>query len=192
MRILPDALMNLSSNARRILDTSSGIMGLALEKNKGKHKYKVERSSGRSWVYFWRPCRGVNLPTLFYNDFVFRASTIPLIFLYKGETSSTWLQSTFIQNTVKLFYEKLAAKFPECCIPVTKKYSFSRLFFIVLLETRAILRQGEYGGNEFSHDSSTRYQKILKGLNQAWGGGLVAPEFVGPKKVAKSERCAKY
>ncbi|KAL8149490.1 uncharacterized protein LOC141708772 [Apium graveolens] len=46
--------------------------------------------------------------------------------------------------------------------------------------------EGEYGGIEFSHDTST-LPEDFEGLNQAWGGGLDASEFVGPKKVPKSQ-----
>lgn len=45
--------------------------------------------------------------------------------------------------------------------------------------------EGDYGGIEFSHDGST-LPEDFEGLNQAWGGGLDASEFVGSKKVPKS------
>lgn len=46
--------------------------------------------------------------------------------------------------------------------------------------------EGEYGGIEFSNDGSTLAEDF-EGMNQAWGGGLDASEFVGPKKVPKSQ-----
>uniref|UniRef100_A0A5B6ZZ09 MHD domain-containing protein n=1 Tax=Davidia involucrata TaxID=16924 RepID=A0A5B6ZZ09_DAVIN len=46
--------------------------------------------------------------------------------------------------------------------------------------------EGDYGGIEFSNDGST-LPEDFEGINQAWGGGLDASEFVGPKKVAKSQ-----
>ncbi|KAJ0880781.1 putative Mu domain-containing protein [Helianthus annuus] len=46
--------------------------------------------------------------------------------------------------------------------------------------------EGDYGGIEFSKDGST-LPEDFEGLNQAWGGGLDASEFVDPKQVAKRE-----
>ncbi|KAK2996637.1 hypothetical protein RJ639_025049 [Escallonia herrerae] len=46
--------------------------------------------------------------------------------------------------------------------------------------------EGNYGGIEFGNDGST-LPEDFEGLNQAWGGGLDASEFVGSKKVAKSQ-----
>uniref|UniRef100_A0A5B7A187 MHD domain-containing protein n=1 Tax=Davidia involucrata TaxID=16924 RepID=A0A5B7A187_DAVIN len=46
--------------------------------------------------------------------------------------------------------------------------------------------EGDYGGIEFSNDGST-LPEDFEGINQAWGGGLDASEFVGPKKVPKSQ-----
>ncbi|KAK3042255.1 hypothetical protein RJ639_001850 [Escallonia herrerae] len=46
--------------------------------------------------------------------------------------------------------------------------------------------EGNYGGIEFGNDGST-LPEDFEGLNQAWGGGLDASEFVGTKKVAKSQ-----
>lgn len=46
--------------------------------------------------------------------------------------------------------------------------------------------EGEYGGIEFSNDGSTLAEDF-EGMNQAWGGGLDASEFVGTKKVPKSQ-----
>ncbi|KAM7508421.1 hypothetical protein LguiA_018874 [Lonicera macranthoides] len=46
--------------------------------------------------------------------------------------------------------------------------------------------EGNYGGIEFGNEGST-LPEDFEGLNQAWGGGLDASEFVGPKKVAKSQ-----
>lgn len=46
--------------------------------------------------------------------------------------------------------------------------------------------EGDYGGIEFSNDGST-LPEDFEGLNQAWGGGLDASEFVGSKKVPKSQ-----
>ncbi|XP_076913079.1 uncharacterized protein LOC143571575 [Bidens hawaiensis] len=46
--------------------------------------------------------------------------------------------------------------------------------------------EGDYGGIEFSKDGST-LPEDFEGLNQAWGGGLDASEFVDSKKVPKSQ-----
>ncbi|XAR69322.1 hypothetical protein NMG60_11000862 [Bertholletia excelsa] len=46
--------------------------------------------------------------------------------------------------------------------------------------------EGDYGGIEFSNEGSTLAEDF-EGMNQAWGGGLDASEFVGPKKVPKKE-----
>lgn len=45
--------------------------------------------------------------------------------------------------------------------------------------------EGDYGGIEFSKDGST-LPEDFEGINQAWGGGLDASEFVDSKKVAKA------
>nr|XP_017234331.1 PREDICTED: disease resistance protein RLM3-like isoform X2 [Daucus carota subsp. sativus]XP_017234333.1 PREDICTED: disease resistance protein RLM3-like isoform X2 [Daucus carota subsp. sativus]XP_017234334.1 PREDICTED: disease resistance protein RLM3-like isoform X2 [Daucus carota subsp. sativus]XP_017234335.1 PREDICTED: disease resistance protein RLM3-like isoform X2 [Daucus carota subsp. sativus] len=65
-----------------------GNYGLALEKHKARHNDKIEK---------WREAL-VEVSNIF------------------GEHVEG-LQSTFIQNTVKLFRERLAAKFPECRLP---------------------------------------------------------------------------
>ncbi|XP_071716236.1 uncharacterized protein [Rutidosis leptorrhynchoides] len=46
--------------------------------------------------------------------------------------------------------------------------------------------EGDYGGIEFSKDGST-LPEDFEGLNQAWGGGLDASEFVDSKKVEKKQ-----
>lgn len=46
--------------------------------------------------------------------------------------------------------------------------------------------EGDYGGIEFSKDGST-LPEDFEGINQAWGGGLDASEFVDSKKVAESK-----
>lgn len=46
--------------------------------------------------------------------------------------------------------------------------------------------EGKYGGIEFSNDGST-LPDDFEGINDAWGGGLDASEFVGPKKVPKDQ-----
>lgn len=46
--------------------------------------------------------------------------------------------------------------------------------------------EGDYGGIEFSKDGSS-LPEDFEGINQAWGGGLDASEFVDSKKVAKPE-----
>lgn len=46
--------------------------------------------------------------------------------------------------------------------------------------------EGQYGGIEFSNDGST-LPEDFEGINDAWGGGLDASEFVGTKKVAKDQ-----
>nr|XP_043626229.1 uncharacterized protein LOC122597729 [Erigeron canadensis] len=46
--------------------------------------------------------------------------------------------------------------------------------------------EGDYGGIEFSKDGST-LPEDFEGINQAWGGGLDASEFVDAKKVVKRE-----
>ncbi|XP_073141660.1 uncharacterized protein [Henckelia pumila] len=44
--------------------------------------------------------------------------------------------------------------------------------------------EGNYGGIEFGNDGST-LPEDFEGINDAWGGGLDASEFVGPKKIKK-------
>ncbi|KAG6414422.1 hypothetical protein SASPL_127144 [Salvia splendens] len=44
--------------------------------------------------------------------------------------------------------------------------------------------EGDYGGVEFSNEGPT-LPEDFEGLNDAWGGGLDASEFVGPKKLTK-------
>ncbi|KAI3444156.1 hypothetical protein Pfo_000821 [Paulownia fortunei] len=44
--------------------------------------------------------------------------------------------------------------------------------------------EGNYGGIEFSNDGST-LPEDFEGINDAWGGGLDASEYVGSKKVPK-------
>nr|XP_009769674.1 PREDICTED: uncharacterized protein LOC104220494 isoform X2 [Nicotiana sylvestris] len=46
--------------------------------------------------------------------------------------------------------------------------------------------EGDYGGIEFSNDGST-LQQDFEGINDAWGGGLDASEYVGTKKVKKDQ-----
>lgn len=46
--------------------------------------------------------------------------------------------------------------------------------------------EGDYGGIEFSKDGSS-LPEDFEGINQAWGGGLDASEFVDSKKVVKPE-----
>lgn len=46
--------------------------------------------------------------------------------------------------------------------------------------------EGNYGGIEFSIDGST-LPEDFEGINDAWGGGLDASEYVGSKKVKKQE-----
>ncbi|KAJ0089590.1 hypothetical protein Patl1_14271 [Pistacia atlantica] len=46
--------------------------------------------------------------------------------------------------------------------------------------------EGEYGGIEFSNDKATM-EETFEGFTEAWGGGLDASEFIGPKKIAKKE-----
>lgn len=46
--------------------------------------------------------------------------------------------------------------------------------------------EGNYGGIEFSIDGST-LPEDFEGINDAWGGGLDASEYVGTKKVKKQE-----
>ncbi|KAK1394375.1 TMV resistance protein N-like [Heracleum sosnowskyi] len=70
---------------------SLGNYGLALEKHRARHSDKVQK---------WREAL-VEVGNIL-GDHV------------EG------LQSTFIQNVVKLFREKLAAKFPECRLPIPK------------------------------------------------------------------------
>ncbi|KAL1827728.1 hypothetical protein ACET3Z_006140 [Daucus carota] len=68
-----------------------GNYGIALEKHRARHNHKVEK---------WREAL-VEVGNIF------------------GEQVEG-LQSTFIQNTVKLFRERLAVRFPECHHPVPK------------------------------------------------------------------------
>ncbi|KAL1534036.1 hypothetical protein AAHA92_31440 [Salvia divinorum] len=44
--------------------------------------------------------------------------------------------------------------------------------------------EGDYGGVEFSNEGPT-LPEDFEGINDAWGGGLDASEFVGPKKLTK-------
>lgn len=44
--------------------------------------------------------------------------------------------------------------------------------------------EGDYGGVEFSNDGST-LPEDFEGINEAWGGGLDASEYVGSKKITK-------
>ncbi|TMW96373.1 hypothetical protein EJD97_007482 [Solanum chilense] len=46
--------------------------------------------------------------------------------------------------------------------------------------------EGEYGGIEFSNEGST-LREDFEGINDAWGGGLDASEYVGTKKVKKDQ-----
>ncbi|KAI5675358.1 hypothetical protein M9H77_06308 [Catharanthus roseus] len=46
--------------------------------------------------------------------------------------------------------------------------------------------EGNYGGIEFSNDGST-LPEDFEGINDAWGGGLDASEYVGTKKIKKQE-----
>ncbi|KAG6421244.1 hypothetical protein SASPL_117794 [Salvia splendens] len=46
--------------------------------------------------------------------------------------------------------------------------------------------EGQYGGIEFSNDGST-LPEDFEGINDAWGGGLDASEFVGTKKIQKDQ-----
>lgn len=46
--------------------------------------------------------------------------------------------------------------------------------------------EGNYGGIEFSTDGTT-LPEDFEGINDAWGGGLDASEYVGPKKVQKDK-----
>ncbi|XAR67782.1 hypothetical protein NMG60_11002681 [Bertholletia excelsa] len=46
--------------------------------------------------------------------------------------------------------------------------------------------EGDYGGIEFSNEGSSLAEDF-EGMNQAWGGGLDASEFVGSKKVPKNQ-----
>ncbi|KAL1563563.1 hypothetical protein AAHA92_06017 [Salvia divinorum] len=46
--------------------------------------------------------------------------------------------------------------------------------------------EGQYGGIEFSNDGST-LPEDFEGINDAWGGGLDASEFVGTKKIPKDQ-----
>ncbi|KAJ8570359.1 hypothetical protein K7X08_037331 [Anisodus acutangulus] len=46
--------------------------------------------------------------------------------------------------------------------------------------------EGDYGGIEFSNEGST-LPEDFEGINDAWGGGLDASEYVGSKKVKKDQ-----
>ncbi|XP_019177974.1 PREDICTED: uncharacterized protein LOC109173154 [Ipomoea nil] len=46
--------------------------------------------------------------------------------------------------------------------------------------------EGDYGGIEFSNDGST-LREDFEGINDAWGGGLDASEYVGTKKIKKDQ-----
>ncbi|XP_063942562.1 uncharacterized protein LOC108209398 [Daucus carota subsp. sativus] len=88
-----------------------GNYGLALEKHKMRHNDEVEK---------WREALAEAEVGNIFGEHV------------EGK------QSTFIQNTVKLFRETLAAKFPECRLPepsYTSRSKFTRQFFIINDET---------------------------------------------------------
>ncbi|KDP36398.1 hypothetical protein JCGZ_08667 [Jatropha curcas] len=46
--------------------------------------------------------------------------------------------------------------------------------------------EGDYGGIEFSHEQAS-LGETFEGFSDAWGGGLDASEFVGPKKIPKQQ-----
>ncbi|KAJ8767476.1 hypothetical protein K2173_017520 [Erythroxylum novogranatense] len=46
--------------------------------------------------------------------------------------------------------------------------------------------EGDYGGIEFSNEQAS-LGETFEGFNDAWGGGLDASEFVGPKKIQKQQ-----
>ncbi|KAL6184014.1 hypothetical protein ACLB2K_045421 [Fragaria x ananassa] len=46
--------------------------------------------------------------------------------------------------------------------------------------------EGQYGGIEFGNEQAS-LNEAFEGFSDAWGGGLDASEFVGTKKVAKSQ-----
>uniref|UniRef100_A0A2P2LRS3 MHD domain-containing protein n=1 Tax=Rhizophora mucronata TaxID=61149 RepID=A0A2P2LRS3_RHIMU len=46
--------------------------------------------------------------------------------------------------------------------------------------------EGDYGGIEFSNEEAS-LGETFEGFSEAWGGGLDASEFVGPKKIPKQQ-----
>lgn len=46
--------------------------------------------------------------------------------------------------------------------------------------------EGDYGGIEFSSEQAS-LGETFEGFSEAWGGGLDASEFVGPKKIPKQQ-----
>ncbi|XP_015572617.1 uncharacterized protein LOC8278622 isoform X2 [Ricinus communis] len=46
--------------------------------------------------------------------------------------------------------------------------------------------EGDYGGIEFSNEQAS-LGETFEGFGEAWGGGLDASEFVGPKKILKQQ-----
>ncbi|WCJ42340.1 hypothetical protein M5689_023155 [Euphorbia peplus] len=46
--------------------------------------------------------------------------------------------------------------------------------------------EGNYGGIEFSNDQAS-LGETFEGFSEAWGGGLDASDFVGPKKIPKQQ-----
>uniref|UniRef100_A0A2P2LRT0 MHD domain-containing protein n=1 Tax=Rhizophora mucronata TaxID=61149 RepID=A0A2P2LRT0_RHIMU len=54
--------------------------------------------------------------------------------------------------------------------------------------TRIIVEgfEGDYGGIEFSNEQAS-LGETFEGFSEAWGGGLDASEFVGPKKIQKQQ-----
>ncbi|XP_065848780.1 uncharacterized protein [Euphorbia lathyris] len=46
--------------------------------------------------------------------------------------------------------------------------------------------EGDYGGIEFSSDQAS-LGETFEGFSEAWGGGLDASDFVGPKKIPKQQ-----
>ncbi|KAK1388343.1 hypothetical protein POM88_016521 [Heracleum sosnowskyi] len=125
-----------------------GNYDLALEKHRVKHSHKVEK---------WREAL-VEASNIF-GDHV------------EG------LQSTFIQNTVKLFQEKLAAKFPESRLPMSKSTvhvgSLSSSFF----------------GHGPSNDNVILYTTSVN--NGLGANGLVKTILMGGNVLFEERNCSK-
>ncbi|KAL1819891.1 hypothetical protein ACET3Z_014760 [Daucus carota] len=125
-----------------------GNYGLALEKHSVRHSHKVEK---------WREA----------------LAEVGNIF---GEHVQG-LQSTFIQNTVKLFREKLAAKFPECRLPMPSSTELQGS------SSSTFLRRGP------SNDTVILYTTSVN--NGLGANGLVKANLVSGNVVFEERNCSK-
>lgn len=87
------------------------------------------------------------------------------------------LQSTFIQNTVKLFQEKLAAKFPECRLPTPRSTVLKGS------SSSSFLRHGP------SNDKVILYTTSVN--NGLGANGLVKTILISGNVVFEERNCSK-